>query len=378
MDYDVIVVGAGPGGASAAFFLGQNGQRVLILERARLPRYKPCGGGVPQATFRRFPFSFETVIEARPTQAELHYPGSPPLKISLDDQPIAMVRRPDFDAYILAQASSEKVDVLEGVSVTRMIEHPDGVQVTTSDGRSFAARYLVGADGANSTVARALGLRKRRVLGGTLEAEVEPEPATLARWAQTIMFQFGACPGGYLWIFPKQERLSVGIARFKPGKVDLRGILVQEMANFGVDLTGIPLHGHPLPFHFKSERLHTARCLLVGDAAGLVDPLFGEGIRYAVQSAEIAARSIAQGDVTGYTRRVQQNIGNGQLWAKEGARVLYGFPRLSWQWGICNPRLRQTIIDVVQERQSYKTLMWRLPLHLLESLGRYLFFRSDK
>jgi len=233
MDYDVIVVGAGPGGASAAFFLGQNGQRVLILERARLPRYKPCGGGVLQATFRRFPFSFEAVIEARPTQAELHYPGSPPLKISLDDRPIAMVRRPDFDAYILAQASSKKVDVLEGVSVTGAIEHPDGVQVNTSDGRSFVARYLVGADGANSTVARALGLRKRRVLGGTLEAEVEPEPATLARWAQTIMLQFGACPGGYLWIFPKRERLSVGIARFKPGKVDLRGILVKEMANFG-------------------------------------------------------------------------------------------------------------------------------------------------
>ena len=392
MDYDVIIVGAGPGGASAAFFLGQRGQRVLVLERARLPRYKPCGGGVPKVTFRRFPFSFDPVVEAEPAATELHYPGQSPTKVSLDDRPIAMVRRSVFDAYILTQAANAKVEVLDDVAVTGVTEHPDGVEVTVADGRTFFARYLIGADGANSTVARALGLRKRRALGSTLEAMIEPDEATLARWAQTSMFQYGACPGGYLWIFPKRGRLSVGIGRFWPGKADrsaepfggaqdrrsrqsLRGILVREMANFGVDLTGVRLHGHPLPFYWRRELLHTTRCLLVGDAAGLADPLMGEGIRFAVYSAEMAAQAITRDDLAGYTRRVQRTIGNDHLWAKKVAWVLYGFPRLSWQWGIRNPRLIRALVDVLRERRSYRTFAQMLPLYVLDSLVRYPFVR---
>jgi flavin-dependent dehydrogenase len=185
------------------------------------------------------------------------------------------------------------------------------------------------------------------------------------------MFYFGVCPGGYLWIFPKRNRLSVGIARFSPGSVDLRRILVREIAKFGVGLTGVRLHGHPLPLHWRSERLHTTRCLLVGDAAGLVDPLLGEGIRFAVRSAEIAAQAIFKDDLAGYTRRVQQEIGNKQLWAKRIARVLYGFPYLSWRWGLGNPRVGQAMMDVLRERKSYRTFMWQLPLYLLESLVRH-------
>jgi len=376
MDYDAIVVGAGPGGASATFFLGQRERRVLVLERATLPRHKPCGGAVPKAAFRRFPFSFDPVIEAEPTTAEFHYPGQLPVKMLLDDCPIVMVRRQAFDHYIVVQASDGKVEVLDGVAVTDVVEHSDSVEVTTADGRTFAARYLIAADGTNSTVARVLGLRKRRVLGGTLEAEVKPGETTLTRWGQTAVLQFDACPGGYLWIFPKRRCLSVGIARLSPGKVDLQSILMRQMANFGVDLTGVRLHGHPLPLHRKSERLHTARCLLVGDAAGLVDPLLGEGIRFAMQSAEIAAQAIVQDDLAGYTRRVQREIGNDQLWAKKAARILHGFPYFSWRWGICNSRMGQAMLDVLRERLHYRTFVWRLPLYFLESLLRYPFARS--
>ena len=190
------------------------------------------------------------------------------------------------------------------------------------------------------------------------------------------MLQFGACPGGYVWIFPKKRWLSVGIARFSPGKADLRGILTREMANFGIDLTGVRLYGHPLPFHGKPERLHTGRCLLVGDAAGLVDPLLGEGIRFAMHSAEIAAQAIVRREGAGYTRRVQREIVNDQRWAQIGAWVLHNLTRLSWELGLRNPRLGRAMIDVLQERTSYRAFVWRLPMYILESVVRYPFKRN--
>jgi flavin-dependent dehydrogenase len=170
----------------------------------------------------------------------------------------------------------------------------------------------------------------------------------------------------------------VGIARLSPGRIDLRRILRREMAHFDLDLAGVRLHGHPLPIHWKAERLHTNRCLLVGDAAGLVDALLGEGIRYAIRSAEIAAQAIAQDNLTGYTRQVQREIGDEQLWARQAARVLYCFPYLSWRWGMRNPRIGRALIDVLQERHSYRTFVKRLPLYLLESLARYPFVHGNR
>lgn len=368
MIYDTIVVGAGPGGASTTFFLAQAGQRVLVLERETLPRYKPCGGAVPWVALRRFPFSFASAIEAEPARAELRYPGAPPLRFSLDNRPIAMVRRSVFDHALLTQAIDAGAEVAQGVRVTGVTECRSGVTVTATGGRTFVARHLVGADGANSTVARALGLRRRRVLGGTLEAEIAPGPPILARWRDTAMFLFGACPDGYAWIFARRDRLSVGVARFSPGRVDLRGVLVRSMAHLGIDLREVRLHGHPLPLYGGSERLHSGRCLLVGDAAGLVDPLLGEGVRYALTSGEMAARCILGGDLAAYTRHVHRHLGRRHCWAREGARVLYGFPRLSWRLGLGNPRLQRAMVEVLRGRSSARRLVCRLPLYVLESL----------
>jgi len=370
MDHDTIVVGAGPGGASAAFFLSRAGQRVLLLERTRFPRHKPCGGAVPVSTFRRFPFSLEAVIETRPTVAEFRYPGQSPLHEPLPDRPIALVRRPDFDALLLSRAADAGAQVLENTTAAAVVEHADGVEVSASDGRSFAARYLVGADGANSGVARALGLRQQRVLGGALEAEVQPDAATMARLAGRALFVFGACPGGYLWVFARREHLSVGVARLAPGRVDLKSILLREMDRLDIDLTGARLHGHPLPLHRRWERLHSYRCLLVGDAAGLVEPLLGEGVRFALYSGQMAADTILGGDLARYTWQIQRAIGRQLWWAGQAAWVLYAFPMLAWRLGLSNPRLRQGMVDVLRQRCSYRRFVWRLPFYLLASAAR--------
>lgn len=244
--YDVIVVGAGIGGAAAAYFLDKADQQVLVLEKEALPRYKACGGGVPKSVFRHFSFPFDGVVETEIAAVRLSYSGRREVAFPLPAKSVAMVMRDRFDAFVLSQA---KVEVRDSTTVVGVVEERDKVRVSTADGQELAARYLVGADGANSAVARALGLRQKKVLGAAIEAEVQVDGRALDEYAQTALFEFGAVPGGYLWIFPKREHLSVGIAVFGKSCADLRGILRREMSRFGIELDGIPLHAHPLPVH---------------------------------------------------------------------------------------------------------------------------------
>jgi geranylgeranyl reductase family protein len=360
--YDVIVVGAGIGGAAAAYFLGRADQQVLVLEKEALPRYKACGGGVPKSVFRYFPFPFDEVVESEIAAVRFSYSGRKEVIFPLPAKPVAMVMRDRFDALVLSQTRAE---VRDSTTVIGVVEERNQVRVKTADGQELAARYLLGADGANSVVARALGLRQKKVLGAAIEAEVPVDGQTLAEYAQTALFEFGTVPGGYLWIFPKKEHLSVGIAVFDKSRADLRGILRGEMTKFGIELDGIPLHAHPLPVHWYHERLATERTLLVGDAAGLVDPFLGEGIRYAVRSARLAAEAIAKDEVKVYTSRVQQKIGAGLRRARWLARLFYGLPRLCFLLSVRHPRVVQTFADMLDERATYFDISKYIPSVLL-------------
>ena len=360
--YDVIVVGAGIGGAAAAYFLGRADQQVLVLEKEALPRYKACGGGVPKSVFRYFSFPFDEVVESEIAAVRFSYSGRKEVTFPLPAKPVAMVMRDRFDALVLSQTRAE---VRDSTTVIGVVEERNQVRVKTAEGQELAARYLLGADGANSVVARGLGLRQKKVLGAAIEAEVPVDGQTLAEYAQTALFEFGTVPGGYLWIFPKKEHLSAGIAVFDKSHADLRGILRGEMTKFGIELDGIPLHAHPLPVHWYHERLATERTLLVGDAAGLVDPFLGEGIRYAVRSARLAAEAIAEDEVKVYTSRVQQKIGTGLRRARWLARLFYGLPRLCFLLGIRNPRVVQAFADMLDERVNYFDISKYIPSVLL-------------
>lgn len=388
-DFDVIVAGAGASGAANAYYLTQAGLKVLVVDKARLPRYKACGGAIPRVALDRFPFDFDDVIQGVPSDVRLTFSGFPAVDAPLPDQPVVMVMRSKFDAFLLSHSSAE---VLDGMTVTGVSESDDRVHVeveslcpaspTRRGGRRwdcskrgkrrFAARYLVGADGATSTVARSLGLRPGRRLGGTLEAQVPLNGnCTLQEeYGSRAVFSLAVVPWGYAWVFPKGDCLSVGIGRFRPGRVDLHTSLQCEVARLGIDLKGVELHGHPLPGYQAppwpfwrgqpQERLSTRRCLLVGDAAGLVDPLLGEGIRYAIHSARLAAEFIADDDLSGYEAAIWQEIGHSLATAELTANTYYRFPRQCYQLGLQNPAVLRQLTDLLAGRFSYEGIGRRL------------------
>ncbi|MEX2158044.1 MAG: NAD(P)/FAD-dependent oxidoreductase [Dehalococcoidia bacterium] len=288
--YDTIVAGAGPAGSTAARLLAQRGARVLILDKAAFPRDKPCGGGVTVRAARELGIDLTPVIEREITGVRVSLRMGKPFERRSDAPLTYMTQRCRLDQYLLERAAEAGADVHDGVAVHEAELTERGV-VVRANGDSYQARTLVGADGANGIVARALGLTLSGEPAIALEANVPCEGSS--RWEHTIAVDLGGTPGGYGWLFPKGDHLNVGVGGSKWIGPSLRERLSELCAYLDVDETKMfGVRGHYLPLRKAGAPLVRGPALLAGDAAGLVDPLSGEGIDAAFASGRLAAESI--------------------------------------------------------------------------------------
>jgi flavin-dependent dehydrogenase len=275
--------------------------------------------------------------------------GNYSVTIPIQEGVVGMVMRDQFDAHILAHTSAE---VRQGCAVQSVQETPGGVIVKTRDGQRFEGSCLIGADGANSITARSLGLRQKRKLAAAIEVEAEVPKKVWRRYARRPVFIFGEVRLGYLWIFPKGDHLSVGIAAVRPKRGSLQTTLRRVMERYGIQLDGMPLHGHPIPIYWGRERIATKRVLLVGDAAGLADPLSGEGIRYAIKSGRLASQAILSGHPERYSNLVRRQIGWNHTFALGAALFFYHLQWLCLALGAPNPFTTHAIMDLLSDRTS--------------------------
>jgi len=373
--YDALVVGLGPAGAVAAYQLSRAGLSVLGLDKARHPRYKVCGGGLSARIDRILEDDYKSVVEHTIYGIQFSYRGTDPIAID-SSSPIAyMVMRDRFDHYLVEKAKGVGTEVHEDEPVMSCRQLPDGIEVTTAQGR-YLAKVLIGADGANSVVAQQLFPRHRARRMATLESEIPIGTTPHFPGTGRALIDIGATPKGYAWVFPKQERLSIGVGDLRGGLASPKKIFDQ----FVRDEKGLapwtipPPVGHPLPLfseHSLAEdnrdaiELVNGRVLLVGDAAHLVDPLFGEGIYYAVRSGQLAAGSILdqvndrRRSLAEYERAVRQEIYEEFRVAIRMAGILYSYPHLCYR---LIPRYQHLVMlyyDVLRGRETYQTFMAR-------------------
>lgn len=315
-DAEVIVVGAGPAGATAARALALGGARVLVLDRAAFPRNKPCGGGLTGRALRRFPHLAQALCRI-PThevsRLRLEGPGGTLATLASDGAAAVLVRRLDFDALLVALAREADAEVAEGVQVTDAAILSDHVQLVTQDQRVFRAPIVIGADGVHGVIARRLGFHHG--WGPTAMGIDLMEETPLERLRATdpnmlwVSYGHGGAPG-YAYIFPKRDHVNVGIgflvSHFKsrasePARL-VQQHLVAELCRRGL-LVGAssPEHFTPalVPLGGPLPATARGRVLLAGDAGGFVNAYTGEGLYYGMVSGELAARAILRSSGNG-------------------------------------------------------------------------------
>jgi geranylgeranyl reductase family protein len=374
--FDAIVVGAGPAGSTAAYRLSRAGARVLLLDRERFPRDKPCGGGLTYRAVRELPVSVDPVVEDTVDRFELGFRYGKRFERRSDGPLILMTQRRRLDEHLAEQAAAAGADFRDGLRVTVLEVEDDGATVRFN-GAAAIAPVVIGADGVNGLTARSLGPLDSRRHGVALEGNV-PYEDDEARFRGRALLDLGTVPGGYAWAFPKGDHVNVGVGGWEGEGPRLREHLERACVGYGLSHERLrELRGFRLPLRGPGEWPVRGRALAVGDAAGLVDPFSGDGIYEALLSARLAAEAaldVLAGrapDLEPYAERIAREL-DPLTSAAWGAKVAFDrYPRLTYAvvrtppaWRLAERMLRG---EIPYPRAANGVL--RLPVKALKALA---------
>ncbi|HEY3382941.1 MAG TPA: NAD(P)/FAD-dependent oxidoreductase [Vicinamibacterales bacterium] len=310
----VLVVGAGPAGATAARTLALGGARVQLLERYRLPRNKPCGGGITMRVMRRFPYlasALDRISTHYVSRLHLEGPSGASAVLTSPTPAVLLIRRVEFDHLLSQLAVEAGAELVENAWVSQVSGDDDGVRVETRDGRTFSADALIAADGVNGVVTRRIGLH-----GGWDGASValdmmEETPNERLRTVEpgTLWVSYGhGGTDGYGYIFPKRDHVNVGIgcllsyfrAHVDRSPYEIQQQFVADLRRRGI-LCGVSRREDFTPYHIPVcgpvAETGRGRVLVAGDAGGFVNAYTAEGIYYAMVSGDLAARAALEVDM---------------------------------------------------------------------------------
>jgi geranylgeranyl reductase family protein len=359
--YDALVVGAGPAGSHLAWLLARAGRRVALLDKARFPRHKTCGGGLSRKSLVLLGDAVAPAVHRWIRGARLAFRDCDPVTKDMHLPAGCTVVREEFDGLLARRARAAGAELFEDTALLDLRVARDWVAAITARGE-MSARRLYAADGVGSTVrARVFGRDAVRYVPA-LEALV-PEPAqALEAFGARALFDFGALPRGYGWIFPKRDHLNVGV--YSPyGGRGLRRYLQEFIARQPALRGGAPIvfRGYAIPLRNVAGEFERGPVALLGDAAGLAEAVFGEGIYFALYSAELAARAALAADAgaepLAYTRLLRRELLPELRAARWLAACLFAFPRLAFERFVRNARARDLFAGLITGETSYRACL---------------------
>jgi len=321
----VLIVGAGPAGATAARTLAKAGVTVRLLDRSKFPRNKPCGGGISLRVLKRFPYlEGELGRIATHTVGRLYLegPAGESAVVESNGPAALMIRRYEYDALLVTLAVEAGAELVSGADIVQASESDGGVTLVARDGRRFESPVVIAADGVHSVVARRLGINPgwpaSRIAIDMMEEtprtdlrDVDPStlwvsygfPSSRAAGSAHARENGAHTPEGYAYVFPKRDHVNVGIgyvldhfrSEIRERPYDLQRGFVNHLKSRGV-LEGKSVEDNFTPFLIPVGGPLTnpgrGRVLLAGDAGGFVNGFTAEGIYYAMVSGDLAAKTV--------------------------------------------------------------------------------------
>jgi geranylgeranyl reductase family protein len=364
--YDAIVLGAGPAGSTAARHLARAGAKVLLLDKAKFPRDKPCGGGVTFRADKANDLDLTSVTEREIFGVRVSAAMGRRFDRTSPKLLARMTQRSKLDLFLAEHAACAGADFRDGAPATSVEIDGPGARVR-SNGDVYDARVLIGTDGVNGIGATALGLRPAAEHAVALEANYPADARVMEQWERFIALDLGGIPGGYGWVFPKGDHLNVGVGGWKSAGPDLRRLLSKYCAYYGFDESKLFAHrGYQLPLRSDSEPITRGPAMLAGDAAALVDPLSGEGIWAAFVSGRLAAAEAQRylagevANLSGYERALNAEMGEEILTSRRLMAVFQCLPAFSVLMLKYNGLFWRYLTEIIRGEITYPDLPKKL------------------